>query len=112
MPTFVLMTKLSPQLAGDPRGRKRVGRDWIKQIHEHCPGVKWLVHYALLGRYDFMDIYEAPDDESAHKVSYYSLAAGASEAESWHALPYERYLELIDEGTKPKPKARAAKKRR
>lgn len=113
MPTFVLMTKLSPQLAGDPRGRKRVGRAWMKQIHEHCPGVKWLSHYAVLGRYDFMDIYEAPDAETAHKVSYYSLASGASEAESWHALPYDRYIELIEETAKPKPRAaKAAKKRR
>jgi len=111
MPTFVLMTKLSPQLAGDPRGRKKVGREWMKKIQECCPGVKWICHYALLGRYDFMDIYEAPDAETAHKVSYYSLAAGASEAESWHALPYERYVALIDE-TKTAPAKRAGAKRR
>ena len=43
MPTFVLMTKLSPQLAGDPRGRKKVGRQWMKKVKKSCPEVKWIV---------------------------------------------------------------------
>jgi uncharacterized protein with GYD domain len=100
MQTFVLMTKLSPELAGDPRGRKRTGREWMKQVAEKCPGVKWIAHYALLGQYDFMDIYEAPDIDTAHKVSYLSIAAGAASAESWHALAYEKYVELVGESDK------------
>ncbi len=95
MPTFVLMTKMSPELAGDPRGRKSAGRDWMRQVTERCPGVKWLGHYALLGQYDFMDIYDAPDLETAHKVSYLSMAGGAASAESWPAMPYERFIELV-----------------
>lgn len=97
MPTFVLMTKLSPQLAGDPRGRKQVGRQWMKKVKKLCPEVKWIAHYALLGRYDFMDIYEAPNADFAHKISYLSLSEGATEAESWHALEYEAYTKLVDE---------------
>jgi uncharacterized protein with GYD domain len=96
MPTFVLMTKLSPQLAGDPRGRKKVGRQWMKKVKKSCPEVTWLAHYALLGRFDFMDIYEAPDTETAHKVSYLSLSEGASEAESWHAMPYDHYVKAME----------------
>lgn len=97
MPTFVLMTKLSPELAGDPRGRREMGRKWIRAVAEKCPQVKWIAHYAVMGRFDFMDIYEAPDLETAHRVSFISLAGGASVAESWHALPYERFVELVEE---------------
>jgi uncharacterized protein with GYD domain len=97
MPTFVLMTKLSPELLGDPRGRRAVGKEWLKKVSSHCAGVHWLKHYALLGRYDFMDIYDAPDFETAHRVSYISRAEGAVEAESWQALPYERYVELVED---------------
>ncbi len=97
MPTFVLMTKMSPELARDPRGRKKAGREWMKLVTAKCPGVKWVAHYALLGRYDFMDIYEAPDLETAHKVSTLSREGGAAEAESWSALPYDRYLKIVDE---------------
>ncbi|MBI5535320.1 MAG: GYD domain-containing protein [Deltaproteobacteria bacterium] len=97
MPTFVLMTKMSAELAGDPRGRKRAGRDWMRHVAEKCPGVKWIAHYALLGQYDFMDIYEAPDVETAHKVSFLSMAGGAANAESWHALPYDKYVSVVSE---------------
>jgi len=93
--TFVLMTKLSPELLGDPRGRKAAGKAWLKKVASLCPDVKWISHYALLGRYDFMDIYEAPDAETAHKVSFISRSEGAVEAESWHAVGYDTYLNLI-----------------
>lgn len=95
MPTFVLMTKLSPQTMGDPRGLKALGKDWIQHVSKQCPQVRWLHHYALLGQYDFMDIYEAPDLETAHKVSYISRREGAVAAESWQAVSYDRYLELV-----------------
>ena len=97
MPTFVLMTKLSTEAMGDPRGRKAVGKDWLNKVSAHCPEVRWISHYAILGRYDFMDIYEAPDIETAHKVSYISRTEGAVEAESWQALPYDEYVSLVDE---------------
>ncbi len=95
MPTFVLMTKLSTEAMLDPRGRKKLGKDWLARMSKHCPEVRWIAHYAILGRYDFMDIYEAPDMETAHKVSYISRREGAAEAESWQALPYESYIDLI-----------------
>ena len=72
-----------------------MGKEWLKRVHDSCPEVKWIAHYALLGPYDFMDIYEAVDAETAHKVSYISRCEGAVEAESWHAVPYESYLGLI-----------------
>lgn len=96
MPTFVLMTKLSPEVMGDPKGRKALGKEWLEKVHTNCPDVQWISHYALLGRYDFMDIYEAPDLETAHKVSYISRAEGAVEAESWQAIPWDRYVEMVD----------------
>jgi uncharacterized protein with GYD domain len=96
MPTFVLMTKLSTEAIGDPRGRKALGKKWLTKISKKCPGVNWIAHYAILGRYDFMDIYEAPDFETAHRVSYISRVEGALEAESWQALPYDQYLKLIE----------------
>jgi uncharacterized protein with GYD domain len=59
--------------------------------------VKFVAHYAVLGPYDFLDIYEAPDEETAAKVSMISLAHGADRAESWLAMPYKRLLELARE---------------
>jgi len=97
MPTFVLMTKLSPALLESPSKRRRVGREWKKAVDRACPEVTWTAHYALLGPYDFMDIYEAPDADVAAKVALITQANGALKAESWTALPYARYLEIARE---------------
>jgi uncharacterized protein with GYD domain len=97
MPTFVLMTKLSPEIAGSFKNREEVGEKWKRAISEKCPEVKWISHYFLLGPYDFMDIYEAPDEESAAKVSMITQTLGALKAESWTAIPYHRIVELSKE---------------
>ena len=96
MATYVLMSRLGPDVITDPRGRKAVGKAWKKRVDKLCPEVKWIAHYALLGHYDFMDIYEAPSDEVAHKVSLISRSSGALMAESWPALAYDRFLELVE----------------
>lgn len=97
MATYVLMTKLTPEVTSAVKNREKIGKAWLKKVSEVCPEVKWLNHYALLGPYDFMDIYEAPDDETAAKVSWMTLSAGALSAESWPAIPWTRYLEIIDD---------------
>ena len=102
MPTYVLMTKLAPDCIGDAADRKSKGKDWLARVNTACPEVKWIAHYALLGRYDFMDLYEAPDDESAHKVSLISREQGAISAESWPALSYDKHLKLMEEVTRGK----------
>lgn len=97
MKTFILMTKLSVEVAGRMKDRASIGRAWLEEVKEKCPEVKFLNHYALLGKYDFLDIYEAPDEESAAKVSMISLQNGAVSAESWTAIPYKRLVELAQE---------------
>ncbi|NOX37081.1 MAG: GYD domain-containing protein [Calditrichaeota bacterium] len=97
MPTYVLFTKLSPEISRQMKERGKLGRAWLDQVKEKCPDVNFIAHYALLGEYDFMDIYEAPDEETAAKVSMISLANGAFEAKSMIAIPYKRFLELTQE---------------
>ena len=95
MPTYILMTKLGPEVSQDLKDRKKKGEEWKNAVAKKCPGVKWISHYALLGSYDFMDIFEAPDSEAAAKVSILTRSLGAVEAESWTAIPYGEFLNLI-----------------
>jgi len=97
MQTFILMTKLAPDVAAKMKERESLSKDWMAQIREKCPEVKFLSHYALLGSYDFCSIYEAPDEETAAKVSMISMANGAMSAESWIEIPYKRFVELTAE---------------
>ena len=97
MGTYVLLTKLTPEVTKDLKNREKIGKRWMEKVTEKCPDVKWIAHYALLGPYDFMDIYEAPSEEAAAKVSLITLSSGAFQVESWAAVPYGRFLELADE---------------
>src|SRR5512133_1890726 len=56
MPTYVLMTKLTPAALQVTSGRRAAGHDWKTKVETVCPGIRWIGHYALLGPYDFMDI--------------------------------------------------------
>ena len=97
MATFMLMTKLSPDITAKMKDRAAIGRAWLDTVKQKCPEVKFIAHYGLLGPFDFVDIYEAPDAETAAKVSMISLANGALQAESWIAIPYKKIVELADE---------------
>jgi uncharacterized protein with GYD domain len=99
MKTYVMLTKLSPETSKMMKERAKLGRQWLDQVKKKCPEVKFIAHYALLGHYDFLDIYEAPDEETAAKVSMISLLNGAFQAESLSAIPYKRFLELTEEIT-------------
>ena len=97
MKTFILLTKLSPEITKQMKDRAKLGRNWLEQVKEKCPEVKFIEHYALLGPYDFLDIYEAPDEKVAAKVSMISLSNGAFEAQSLTAIPYKEFLKLTEE---------------
>lgn len=97
MQTYILLTRLSPDASKNVRDQARSGQKWLEEVKEKCPEVNFVAHYALLGRYDFLDVYEAPNEEVAAKVSMISLKNGASQAESLIAIPYMRFVELAQE---------------
>ena len=102
MKTFVMMTKMCPQdadiveMASKMATRDRQGSAWIEKVRENFPDVKFLAHYALLGPWDYMDIYEAPDEEIAAMVSIISRKYGAHQVESWVAIPNKKLRKLQD----------------
>ena len=97
MKTFILLTKLSSESSKQIKDRAKLGRAWLEQVKSKCPEVKFISHYALLGEHDFLDIYEAPDEETAAKVSMISLSNGAFQAQSLIAIPYKRFLGIAEE---------------
>lgn len=92
---YILATKLrNPDLV---EKRKEQGENWLKLVREKVPDIKWIAHYAILGPYDFIDIFEVKNEREAAKVSLLSRSAGADFAESWTAIPYSEFLELVED---------------
>ena len=95
MPIFILATKLqNPNLVID---RKEHGEKFLQLVKEKVPNVKWIAHYAILGPYDFIDIFEADNEHEAAKVSLLSRTVGADFAESWTAIKYTEFLKLVED---------------
>ncbi|MFQ5453558.1 MAG: GYD domain-containing protein [Candidatus Zixiibacteriota bacterium] len=102
MRTFVMMTKIAPQDANiievsnklKAHTKSNIAR--IEGIKKQCPEINFLAHYALLGPYDYMDIYEAPDETVAARVSLLSRGYGAFQIESWIAIPSKEIAEMTE----------------
>lgn len=95
MPTFVLLTRLSPESVRTPGALRDLERPAMAHIRAECPGVEWLNNYAISGPHDYLDIFEAPDVETAAKVSLIIRMYGHAETETWSAVDWDRFKVLI-----------------
>jgi uncharacterized protein with GYD domain len=97
MPTFVLLTRLAPEAIRSPEALERFEREAIHHIREDCPDIEWLNNYAVLGPYDYLDIFNAPDVETAAKVATLIRIHGHAQTETWAAVEWSRFKELVHE---------------
>lgn len=95
MPTYVVLTRLTPETVKSPSDLQRLERAVSERIRKECPQVKWLANYAILGPYDYLDLFEAPDEAAAAKVVMIIRSFGHAHTETWTALPWERFKTLI-----------------
>ncbi len=94
MATYVMLTRLSPEALTRPEAVKNLNKRVEDRIRKECPGVKWLANYAVLGPCDYLDIFEAPDSDTATKVSLLVRSFGHATTETWIATQWERFLSL------------------
>ena len=97
MPTYVVLTRLTPEAVKTPGELKRLERLVTERVRNECPQVKWVANYAILGPYDYLDIFEAPDEGVAAKVSMIVRSFGHAQTETWTALTWERYKKLVSD---------------
>lgn len=95
MATFIMLTRLSPDAVRAPQTLETLEHDAMLHIRAECPGVEWCDSYALLGPYDYLDIFEAPDIESAARVSTLIRAYGRAHSEIWAATEWARFKEML-----------------
>ncbi len=96
MATYVLLTKVSPESMTSPGKLKELEAAVKKKVSKHCPQVKWIASYAVLGPYDYLDIFEAPDDLAASQVSTIVRSFGHATTETWSAIPWDRFKGTLD----------------
>ena len=97
MPQFLLLTRLSPQALHQARTYATLERHVAEQVRHHCPAVKWLHSWALMGPWDYIDVIEAPDIDAATRVSVLVRSAGQAQCEIWPAMPWPQFKALVQE---------------
>ena len=91
MATYVILSKLSPELR-EPRELRQLADTVSHQIREHCPNVRWKDSYAVMGRYDVVDIVEADDPSDVEMAVMIIRAFGHAATETMHATPWKEFL--------------------
>lgn len=97
MTMFVLLSKLSPTGTGEIRSLAERVAEFERKLAERYPEVRSLTSYALLGSYDFLHIFEAPDANMATKVALLAQTFGAGTTETLTAIPFDEFTAIADE---------------
>jgi len=92
---FVMLTRLSPGALRSPESLEELETKAAEQIRTKCPRVEWVHNFALLGPYDYLDIFHAPDLETAMQVSTIIRTYGQGTTEVWSATEWSKYKELV-----------------
>ncbi|MEZ0343946.1 MAG: GYD domain-containing protein [Caldimicrobium sp.] len=93
MPIYVVLSKLTDD--GRRTIKEKPHRIFEVNKELEAMGVKVLQQYAVLGPYDFVNIVEAPDNETIMKMSIELGARGTVELMSLPAVRVDEFLKII-----------------
>jgi uncharacterized protein with GYD domain len=94
MPTYAMLARPSPEALVRPGSAVELNRQVEDRIKSGCPGVRWLANCAVMGPCDYLDVFEAPDVDTATKVSLLVRPFGHATAETWVVTPWECFMDL------------------
>lgn len=93
MGIYILLSKLTPD------GRKTIKErpERIREVDVELEqvGVKVLEQYVTLGPYDFVNIVDAPDNETIGEVSVELGSRGTLELMTLAAIPVDSFIETL-----------------
>jgi uncharacterized protein with GYD domain len=93
LPTFVLLSTLTPEgvqtIKNNPARIREVNRE-IEQL-----GATVKAQWAVLGRFDFVNVVEAPDEVTMARVSLELGSRGTARYESLVAIPVDDFISAL-----------------
>ena len=93
MPTYVMLSTLTPDgvqtIKNNPSRIKEVNRE-IEQL-----GATVKAQWATLGQFDFINVVEAPDEQTIARVSLELGSRGTAKYETLAAIPIDDFIGSI-----------------
>ena len=93
MPTYIMLSTLSPEgvqtVKNNPQRIKEVNRE-VEQL-----GAEVKAQWATLGQYDFVNIVEAPDEQTMSRVSLELGSRGTGRWETMVAIPIDDFIATL-----------------
>ncbi len=96
METYVILTRLSAEAFHDPSELPAMAHQVASHIKHDCPDVVWKDSFALMGRFDVLDIIEAPNREAAERAAMIIRAYGHSTTETFAATPWKQFIQMAE----------------
>ena len=93
MPTYVMLSTLTPEGVQTVKGNPQRIREVNKEIEQLGATVK--AQWAVLGRYDFVNVVEAPDEKTVARVSMELGSRGTARYESLSAIPIDDFIAAL-----------------
>lgn len=97
MATFILLTRHQSNLNDTDEALSVLSERMQRKVGSACEGVTWKEGYAVLGPYDYLDVFEAPDIETAAKVAFLIRSNTDVETEVWAATPRDAFESMISD---------------
>ena len=94
MPMYIMFSKLT----NEGRSTIKTNARRIKEVDSEIEkmGAKVLVQYATLGMYDFINILEAPNNETIARVSIELGSRGTVQIVTMPAIPIFEFIEKME----------------
>jgi uncharacterized protein with GYD domain len=94
MSIFIMLTKLSP-VKQSPAEMESLEKKVAEKIRAECPELTWVHNYAILGPWDYVDVFEAPGIDLAFRASTIVRSFGHAHTEIWAATEWKDYKQMI-----------------
>jgi uncharacterized protein with GYD domain len=93
MPTYIMLTTLSPEGVQTIRNNPGRIREVNREIEQLGATVK--AQWATLGEYDFINVVEAPDERTMARISVELGSRGTGRYETLSAIPIDDFIGLL-----------------
>ncbi len=95
MATYIILSRLSPEAFSDPKDFKKIADTVSSKIKKQCPNVHWKQSYAVMGRFDVLDIVDSQDEEQVQRAAMIIRAYGHASTETLSATPWKKFVDSL-----------------